>query len=133
MRRALLLVVVKPLKALERPAHLFLNHLLALVGRRRVSWDWPNNDAVEAALSTFEELGAERLRSTPINLPIDAENLNFRVRGRRVRLWVEQYGDVILWGPRASVSELTARINEKLSTRAHQPVLTSPGQVSANL
>jgi hypothetical protein len=133
MRRALLLFVVKPLNALERPAHLFLNCLLALAGRRRVSWDWPNNDVVEAALSTFEELGAERLRSTPINLPIDAENLNFRVRGRRVRLWVEQYGDVILWGPRATVTELTARINEKLARRTHQRALTSPGPASAKL
>jgi hypothetical protein len=110
-----LLVAVKLLKALEPPALLFRNGLLAVTGQRRVSWDWPNHDVVKAALDSFEELGAERLESTPINLPVDAENLNFRVRGRHVRLWVEQYSDVILWGPRAIVTELTARISERLS------------------
>jgi hypothetical protein len=115
MGRALLLVTVKLVKALEPFALPFLNGLHAVTGRRRVGWDWPNDDVVEAALSTFEEAGAERLPSTPINLPVDAENLDFRVRGRHVRLWVEQYGKVILWGPRAVVTDLAGPITEKLS------------------
>src|ERR1051326_5784384 len=119
MSRTLFFLVFKPMKALERPAHLLLSCFLALIGQRRVCWDWPNHDVVEAAFKAFEELGAERLESTPIKLPVDAENLNFRVRGRRVRLWVEQYGDVILWGPREIVTELTGCIEEKLS-RAKQ-------------
>jgi hypothetical protein len=115
MRRALLLVLVKLLKLLERPALLFLNGLLALAGQRRVSFDWPNHDVVEAAFQIFDELEAERLEPTPINLPVDAEHLNFRIHGRHVRLWVEQYGKVVLWGPRAIVTDLTERIATKLS------------------
>jgi hypothetical protein len=101
----------KLLKGLDRLMVPLVDCLLAVAGRRRVLLgDWPNHDVVEAALSTLKEFGAESLGTKPLNLPVGIDNLYFRVRGRRVRLWVEQYGDVCLWGPRAIVTELAGRI-----------------------
>ncbi len=95
-----------------------VDYFLAVAGRRRVLLgDWPNRAVVEAALATLKEFGAESLGAKPVNLPVDVENLYFRVKGRRVRLWVEQYGDVILWGPRAIVTELAGRIAEKIAAQ----------------
>lgn len=92
--------------------------LLAAVGRRRVLLGaWPNGDVLEAALASLKELGAESLGAKPVNLPVDIDNLYFRVKGRKVRLWVEQYGDVTLWGPRAIVTELTDRIAARMSAQ----------------
>jgi hypothetical protein len=108
----------KLLKALDRVALPVVDSLLAVAGQRRVLLgDWPNANAVEAALSTLKEFGAENLGAKPVNLPVDIENLYFCVRGRRVRLWVEQFGDVTLWGPRKLVTELAGRVAEKLAAQ----------------
>ncbi len=108
----------KLLKSLDRLMRPLVNCLLAIAGQRRVLLgDWPNGDVVPAALATLKELGAESLGAKPVNLPVDIENLYFRIKGRRVRLWVEQYGDVTLWGPRAIVTELAGRIAEKIATQ----------------
>jgi hypothetical protein len=110
----------KLLKAFDRLAIPLVDFLLAVIGQRRVLLgDWPNRDVVQATLSTLKELGAESLGTKPVNLPVDIENLYFRVRGRRVRLWVEEYGQVNLWGPRAIVTELAERVAEKLQRREH--------------
>jgi len=112
----MLIVMRKLFKSFERLMLALLGCLLAVAGRRRVVLgDWPNGDVVEAALSALQELGAENLGAKPVNFPVDVENLYFRVKGRRVRLWVEQYGDVTLWGPRAVVSELAGRVAEKIA------------------
>jgi|SRR5438094_1643338 len=111
----------KLLKALQSVALLMIDCLLAVVRQRRIRLgDWPNHDVVEAALSTFKEFGAERLETKQVNLPLDIENLYFRLQGRRVRLWVEEYGDVSLWGPRAIVGKLAGRIAKKLSVQKHE-------------
>src|SRR3989442_1152829 len=109
------IVMRKLLKAFERLALPFVDFLLAVVGQRRVLLGgWPNRDVVEAALSTLKEFGAESLGSKPVNLPVDIENMYFRVRVRRVRLWVEEYGHVSLWGPRAIVTELAGCVAERI-------------------
>jgi hypothetical protein len=114
----MLIVMRKLFKSFERLLLELLDCLLAVAGRRRVVLgDWPNGDVVEAALAALKELGAENLGAKPVNLALDVENLYFRVKGRRVRLWVEQYGDVTLWGPRAVVIELAARIAEKVASK----------------
>jgi hypothetical protein len=106
------------LRPLDRVALPIVDFLLAVAGQRRVRLgDWPNANAVEAALSTLKEFGAENLGASPVNLPVDIENLYFRVRGRRVRLWVEQFGDVTLWGPSTFVIELAERVAEKLAAQ----------------
>jgi hypothetical protein len=106
----------KLLKAFERLALPFVDFLLAVVGQRRVLLGgWPNRDVVEAALSTLKEFGAESLGSKPVNLPVDIENMYFRVRGRRVRIWVEEYRHVSLWGPRAIVTELAGCVAERIT------------------
>src|SRR5690349_13603457 len=88
--------------------------LLALFGQRRILLGaWPDQAVVDAAVSTFEEFGAEKLATTPVDLPVDIENVYFRVQGRRVRLWIEEYGDVTLWGPSAIVTRLATRIAER--------------------
>ena len=100
----------------ERLAIPLVDFLLAVIGQRRVHLgDLPNRDVVEAALSTLKEFGAESLGTKPVNLPVDIENLYFRVRGRRVRLWVEEYGQVNFWGPRVIVTELAERVPEKIA------------------
>ena len=109
-------VMRKLLKAFDRLALPFVDFLLAVVGQRRVLLgDWPNREVVEAALITFKESGAESLGSKPVSLPVDIENLYFRVRGRRVRLCVEEYGQVSLWGPRAIVTELAGGVAERIT------------------
>jgi hypothetical protein len=106
----------KLLEAFERLAMPLADFLLAVIGQRRVQLgDWPNRDVVEAALITLKEFGAESLGTKPVNLPVDIENLYFHVRGRRVRLWVEEYGQVNLWGPRGIVTELAERVAEKIA------------------
>ena len=108
----------KLFKGLDRLMLRLVDYLLAVAGRRRVLLgDWPNRNVVETALATLKELGAESLGAKPVNLPVDVENLHFRVKGHRVRLWVEQYGDVTLWGPRVIVTELAGRIAEKIAAQ----------------
>src|SRR5262245_51523625 len=94
--------------------------LLALFGQRRVLLGaWPDQGVVDAAISTLEEFGAEKLETRPVNLPVDIENVYFRVQGRRVRLWIEEYGDVTLWGPSTIVTRLAERITQRLSAQKH--------------
>ncbi len=111
-------VLRKLLNSLDRLMLPLVDCLLALAGRRRVLLgDWPNHDVLKAALAALKEFGAESLGAKPVNLPVDIENLYFRVKGRKVRLWVEQYGAVTLWGPRAIVSELAERTAEKIAAQ----------------
>lgn len=41
----------------------------------------------------------------------------FRVHGHRVRLVVEEYGEVSLWGARRVVTELSNRVAERLTAK----------------
>jgi hypothetical protein len=109
------------MRSLWNAAHgsalLFVDSLLALVGHRRIVLGvWPGKDVVKAALDTLKEFGAMQLESGRVELAIDIENLYFRVEDRRVRLCVEDYGDVTLWGAKSIVAKLAKRIDERLST-----------------
>jgi hypothetical protein len=99
----------------------FVDCLVALVGHRRIGLaPWPNHEVVKAALSTFREFGAEQLETRLVDLALDVENLYFRVQGRRVRLCIEEYGDLTLWGSRSLVTKIANRINEKLSAEKYE-------------
>jgi len=50
-------------------------------------------------------------------MPAAFTNYFFRVRGRKVKLTVEDYEGIILTGPKAIVQELSEKISERVRTR----------------
>ena len=95
----------------------FRNAVLALVGHCRVTLgEWRDEGIVEAAVATFEEFGGRKLEHEDTGVAFDVENFYFQVRGRRIRLCVEEYGEISLWGSKRLVTEISRRIAERLST-----------------
>jgi len=100
----------------------FRDCVLVLIGHRRITLgDWPDQGVVEAAVDTVSELGGRRIQGQDPGLAFDIENKYFRVQGRRVRLCVEDYGEVSLWGPKRVVTGLAKRIAERLSAKGQFP------------
>jgi hypothetical protein len=94
----------------------FRDAILALIGQRRITLgDWPDQGVVEAAIAAFEEFGGRRLEHNDTELAFDVENIYFQVRGHRVRLCVEEYGEISLWGAKGIVADLARRVAERLS------------------
>ena len=105
--------------------------VLALIGHRRVKLgEWPDRGVVAATVNTVGELGGRRIEKD-IGFGFD-DVLYFNVLGVRVRLVVEEYGDITLWGVRRVVLDLSKRIGEKLSTRPGEPG-AAPNAASASL
>ena len=103
----------------------FRDWVLVLIGHRRITLgDWPDQGVVEAAVDTVSELGGQRIQGQDPGLAFDIENTYFRVQGRRVRLCVEDYGEVSLWGPKRVVTELATRITERMSANERENGLT---------
>ncbi len=95
----------------------FLDFVLSVFGRGRAKLgEWPHGEIVVSALATFRSLGGEFLgeSGTPAD---ELRTLRFRVRGHRVRLCIEDYGAVTLWGPRRLVAELAAQIAQDIARR----------------
>jgi hypothetical protein len=93
--------------------------VLALIGHRRVKLgEWPDRGIVAATVDTVNDLGGRRIEQD-IGFGFD-EVLYFSVLGRRVRLVVEEYGNITLWGAKWVVLDLSKRIAEKLSTEQYE-------------
>ena len=84
--------------------------MLAPFGRACVKLgSWPHGDVVNAAITALRDAGGAVCGEdgTPAR---EVENIYFKLRGRRVRLCVEDYADVTLWGPKNLVREVQARL-----------------------
>jgi hypothetical protein len=104
-------------KVMDFTGALIRDGVLVLIGHRRIKLgDWPDQGIVEAAVRTIREFGGERIqKEESACVAFDIENLYFRVQGRSIRLCIEEYGEVSLWGAKRVVTELSKRINERLS------------------
>jgi hypothetical protein len=92
----------------------FIETILGLCGQGFTKLgEWPHREVVEAALAVLREYGAEECGATGTPAG-EIENLHFRVGSHRVRLCVEDYGDVTLWGPAPIVGALAKRVARKL-------------------
>ena len=93
----------------------FINLLIGLFGLGRAKLgEWPHGEAVDAAIASIRELGGQvhHTTGTPGN---ELEIFHLRVRGRRIRLCVEDYGDVVLWGPKALLEDISTRVVDRLA------------------
>lgn len=70
---------------------------------------------VDAIFSVLGEFGAVKCGES--GLPTAFTSYFFRVRGRKIKLTVEEYEDTILTGPKAIVQELSLKISEKVRPR----------------
>ena len=93
--------------------------VLGMVGHRRIKLgEWADQGIVAAVMGAVNELGGRRVEKD-IGFGFD-DVFFFRVCGRRVRLVVEEYGDVTLWGAKRVVTDLSKRIAKRLSAKAHE-------------
>ena len=99
----------------EPVAFKVVDFVAGLFGRRRVRLgEWPHGQVVEAAMDTLQEFGAELYREsgTPAG---ELDVFHFRAHGRRMRLCVEDYGAVTLWGPKRLVTDVAHCVADRLA------------------
>src|SRR5262245_20987983 len=90
----------------------FIDALIGLFGIGRVSLgDWPSRALADEYVRVIKESGGVIVSTA--GSPDGSFNIaRFRYRGRRMRLCIEEFGEVVLWGPMHLVAELAARIAE---------------------
>ncbi len=94
-------------------AHLkFIDFLIGVFGYSRVYYS-NESHVVDAIMSALGDSGAVKCGES--GMPTAFTNYYFRIRNRRVKLQVEDYEDIILWGPKRLVRDLSSRISDKLS------------------
>ena len=86
--------------------------LIGLFGYSRVYYS-NESHVVDAIMSALKDSGAVMCGES--GMPTAFTNYHFRIGNRRVRLQVEDYEDIILWGPKQLVRDLSSRISDKLS------------------
>jgi hypothetical protein len=98
----------------------FIDVLIGLFGRSRARLaEWPQREVVESALAAFRDCGGE-LYSESGTPEGELEVMHLRVRGRRMRLCIADYGGVTLWGPKRMVAKISQRVTERLSEITEQ-------------
>jgi hypothetical protein len=90
------------------------NSVFSLFGYERVRFS-QESQVVDAIISVLGELGAVKCGEN--GMPTAFTNYFFRVRGRKVKLTVEDFEDIILTGPKAIVQELSQKISERARRR----------------
>jgi len=88
-----------------------VDSLFGLFGYARVRF----SQDVDTIFSVLGEFGAVKCGES--GMPTAFTNYFFRVRGRKVKLTVEDYEDTILTGPKDIVQELSQKISERVRTR----------------
>jgi hypothetical protein len=86
--------------------------VFSLFGYERVRF---SPEVVDAVLAVLGEFGAVKCGES--GLPTAFTNYFFRVRGRKIKLTVEDYEDITLTGPKAIVQELSEKISERVRKR----------------
>jgi hypothetical protein len=91
----------------------FIDALIGLFGIGRATLgDWPARALANEYVRVIKEAGGLITGST--GSPDGSFDIvRFRFRGRRMRLCIEEFGEVALWGPKSLVTELTARIADE--------------------
>jgi hypothetical protein len=89
-----------------------IDFLIGLFGYSRVRYS-QEGYVLDAIMSALKDCGAEKYGEN--GMPTVFDNYYFRIRGRQVKLQVEDYGDIVLWGPKKLVQDLSSRISDKLS------------------
>ncbi len=86
--------------------------LITPFGRARVVLGhWPHREIVQAATATILDMGGQQHPET--GSPAGELTIkHFRIRGHRLRLCIEDYDTVTLWGPTDMVRELSNRISK---------------------
>lgn len=93
----------------------FVDLLAGLFGRARARLgNWPDRDIAETAVAALRDCGGELYHESGSPAG-ELEVLHFRVKGRRMRLCIEEYGEVVLWGPKALVAEVSKRVANRLA------------------
>ena len=93
----------------------FIDALMGLFGRGRARLgEWPHGEVIEAVAATVREFGGElhHESGTPAG---ELEVMHFRGGECPMRLCVEDYGSVTLWGPKQLVADISRRVAERLS------------------
>lgn len=88
--------------------------VFSLFGYERVRFS-QESQVVDAIYSVLDESGAVKCGESGI--PTALTDYFFRVRGRKVKLTVEDYEDITLTGPKAIVQELSEKISERVRRR----------------
>jgi hypothetical protein len=94
-----------------------IDFVIGLFGRGRAELgEWPHREVVETAVDALRDFGGALYHQsgTPAG---ELEVFHFRLRGRRMRLCVEDYGKLTLWGPKQLVADVSSRVAERLSHR----------------
>ena len=102
-------------QTIDRAVFKFIDLMIGLFGRGRAKLgEWPHREIVEAAVDTLRDFGGELCREsrTPA---CELKVFHFRVRRRRMRLCIEDYGGVTLWGPKWLVADISRGVAERLS------------------
>jgi hypothetical protein len=88
--------------------------VMALFGiGRAILGHWPHKSVIEAAVAEIENAGGVVVDTYGTSAG-EMECTRFRVHGRLVRLCVEDYGDVTLWGPKRLVLDMSQKISNRL-------------------
>lgn len=91
-----------------------MDGLIGLFGRRRAKLgEWPHGEVVAAAVAMLRDLGGELQHENGAPAG-ECEAMHFLVRGSRIRLCVEDYGDVTLCGPKRLVEDISKRFAARI-------------------
>jgi len=92
----------------------FIDFVIGIFGRGRATLgEWPHREVVQAAVETIKDCGGE-LHHESGTATGELEVMHFRIRGRRVRLCIVDYGVVSLWGPKRLVADISKRVALRL-------------------
>jgi hypothetical protein len=93
-----------------------IEFFVGLFGYARASFE-QEHQVVDAIVLALQNAGAIKCGESGMPTAFDA--FHYRIKGRRVRLIVEDWGDVILWGPKQIVRELSAEVCDLLKKHAN--------------
>ncbi len=99
--------------AIETIRYGIIARILPVFGRACVKVGDYTEETITKTINTIEISGGKYCGRDEMPT-FDGASLYFRIAGRRVRLSYEDYGDVVLWGPRKVVLELSKRIKADL-------------------
>ena len=85
--------------------------MLGIFGYSRIAFP-QNEEVVDAIMSALQERGAVNCGEG--GMPTVTDEYYFSVRGRRIKVIVEDWGDIILWGPTGIVRELSSQVSDRL-------------------
>ena len=87
----------------------FIDALIGLFGIGRANLgEWPQRAFADDYVRVIKEADGVVMGSS--GWPDGSfDVIRFRIRGRRVRLCIFEYGEATLWGPKQLVAELVAR------------------------